>query len=197
MSKASKAAKKPEKRVWPSKGRREDYDPDSLKVALPFGNIHPGDLVTKTGQRFRVNQFITPDIDARLEKLRQTKQLGPTVKAIKELAASKHIDGKSYLDDWELRARLAEAELFALYTAANTLPRKALRMRAKHSADTRLKNNPEHTKAKARWVALITKNPEMRRRDVLKQLEKEFVDIEGKKLARWVDAWKKELRDGK
>jgi hypothetical protein len=82
-------------------------------------------------------------IVARIERLRRHAQLAAVANELHALAMEKGAGKKDIEDDMELRARVAEAEQYALYFGAEELPQRTYRAKQSSTAKKcRPKSNP-------------------------------------------------------
>lgn len=142
---------------WPSERDmaecHEEQEKDSCLLEIPVP-ITPCEVqLSDTGLDYRLSITVGYELEFRLANLRRHPQLQPDAEELEKLAASRGIADVGYLHDWEFRAKLAEAELTALYLDAKKLPARARQATAAKGAQTRLKNNRTH-KAKPEALAM-------------------------------------------
>jgi hypothetical protein len=201
-----KVPKKVEPLCWPdfeddekSRAKGSRRISDSLRVDLSFGEMYSDDIVTQDGRRFQVKELIDSGLEFRLKRLRRFPPLIPAADAIGKLADARGMVGKKYQGDWEIRAKLAEAELAALYLEANTLPKRARQATALMGAIKRHQNSPkQQMKSEVRvlweeWREGTRKaKGKNRAADFFREIEAMFPDVEQKTLESWHAKWKKQ-----
>ncbi len=84
-------------------------------------------------------------IMSRIQRLREHAQLVFTADELHSLAIEKGAGSRDIDDDWELRARVAEAELAAMYFHAEGLPARTRSKTAKTAAAAKLVKDPKQT----------------------------------------------------
>ena len=104
------------------------------------GDMQPDDFIELQ------EWFNSLNIVARILRLKRHNQLIPTADELHALALQKGAGTRDIECDWELRARVAEAEFAALYFDAEYLPARERKAVAKAGGDAKVANN---TKAKA------------------------------------------------
>lgn len=184
--------------AWPTEqdmqGSVEDFEQASHHVKIPLP-ITPHKVHLKdTKISYELSITVGGPLESRLADLGRHPQLQPVVAELERLATSQGISGVGYLQNWEFRARLAEAELTALYLDAKELPARERRATAAKGARARLKNNPTH-QAKAEALALwkdwqsgrvVYKNGSAFHRVVGEKL-----GVSTKTMERWCMEWRK------
>ena len=179
--------------TWPESGVERKFDPRLMRLPLPFGRLNR--YVTLAGLRFIEVEQVRPDLDSRLRGLSKYRELSSDVEAIKKIAAERNVYGTGYLEDWELRARLAEAELVGLYLDASTFAEKVSKKRSSAARKGKSKYPDQRNYVRAQceqWVR--EKMPESREAMLDKLFKNEsLLGISAKTIEGWWDAVKVEL----
>lgn len=92
-------------------------------------------------------------LGSRIARLRRHPQLVPYTDELRALAVEKGLGIRDVEDDWELRARVAEAELAALYFDAESLPARTRSQTSQKAAAAKVASDPK-TQAKAKAFEL-------------------------------------------
>jgi hypothetical protein len=146
--------------------------------------------------------MIVTRLDYRLARLRRLPAFIPFVESMEKLVAAKGLDDVSYMSDWEVRGRLAEAELEALYLAAKKLPKEALHLRASDAGGSGFRKNPppEWAHAEAMWkdwrIGKLNVGGKNRRADFLRLMGDIFPGVNQKRMEGWMKKWGEAEKEG-
>lgn len=180
--------------LWPNPKARKKFDPKTMKLPLPFGHLDR--FVVSGGLWLLLTECqVLPDLNERLSKLRKHDQLALEVDAISRVAAAKNIGGVEYMDDWELRARLAEAELVGLHLDSSEFAVKVSKERSTY-AKLGWSRYPDDKKlVQDRCERWIRDGMHEKRETMLDELKKELAyhRVSPKTIERWWDERKAEL----
>lgn len=182
--------------TWPDAKASKRFDPGSMKIPLPFGRISR--LVPVADLRFLLReQDVIPSLNERLGKLRRHRQLDSDVAAIMKLATERNVTGMEYMADWELRARLAEAELVGLHLDSNEFAKEVSKKRSSAAKLGRSQYPEEKKLVEDRCERWIRDGMHEKRGNVLRDLKKDLLrcPVSNKTIERWFDKKKAHLTD--
>jgi hypothetical protein len=115
--------------------------------------------------------FNRENIMARIHRLRRHEQLAPISDELFKLATDRYGNAVPLDGDWELRAKVAEAELTAIYFDAESLPARTLRAKQKDLAQRLRPARRAHQKAAVIKAMIKARREDMTRAIFLESAE--------------------------
>ncbi|WP_233842191.1 hypothetical protein [Dyella sp. 2HG41-7] len=139
--------------------------------------------------------FNRENIMARIDRLRRHTQLAPIADELQELAVTKYGNAIPLNGDWELRARVAEAELAAVYFAAEALPARSRQETSKKALNVRQADNRRaRDDAKSLYDTWLEYRGLYRNKTEFDKEVGEKVGVAQNTVRGWREAWQKDAK---